>query len=262
MLRRALALALLLLPAAAFAEELRLVEPGKLTYGSSPTFTPFEFMKDGKPQGFDIELMDAIAKRMGLQSNMMGMEFKGVIPALLGGRVDAGVSGLYITAERQAVADMIPYVKVGNQIIVQKGNPKHVSGREALCGMKVAVPVSTAFEASAKQLSTACTQAGKPAIDLLSLTGSNVVALTLSQGRVDAALNSTATAAAMMAETPDTYELAGDPFDAETKVGIAIRKDNPALKDGVDRALKGLAADGTYLALLKRWNLPAAASIF
>jgi polar amino acid transport system substrate-binding protein len=134
----------------ACADDLQLVEPGKLTWGSSPTFVPFEFMRDGKPAGFDIDLMEDLAKRVGLAFSMIGMEFKGVIPALLGNRIDAGASGLYITAERLQVADFIPYIIVGNQIVVQKGNPKNISGRDSLCGFKVAVPVSTAFEASAK----------------------------------------------------------------------------------------------------------------
>lgn len=56
------------------------------------------------------------------------------------------------------------------------------------------------------------------------------MALALSQGRVDAALNSTATIAAMIRESPDSYELAGEPFDANAKIGIALRKDSGALK--------------------------------
>jgi polar amino acid transport system substrate-binding protein len=263
MIRRILAaLAVALAPAVAHADDLHLVEPGKLTWGSSPTFVPFEFMVDGKAKGFDIDLMGELAKRIGLTSTMMGMEFKGVIPALLGNRIDVGVSGLYVTAERLQVADFITYVIVGNQIVVRKGNPHHITGRGGLCGFKVGVPVSTAFEVSAKQLSADCKAAGKPEIELLSLPGSNFVALALQQGRVDAALNSTATIAAMMSENPDFYELAGEPFDANTKVGIALRKDSNALKAELERAMQGVVKDGTYAALLKKWNLPPQSSAF
>jgi polar amino acid transport system substrate-binding protein len=241
---------------------LKTVDSGKLTWGSSPTFKPFEFMRDGKAQGFDVDLMEELGKRMNLASTIMVMEFKGVIPALLGNRIDAGVSGLYVTPERMQVADFIPYVIVGNQIVVQKGNPKKISGREGLCGLKAAVPVNTAFEASTKALSADCKAAGKPEIDILSLTGSDTVALALQQGRVDAALNSTATIAAMIGESPDAYELAGPPFDANTKVGIALRKDDAALKSRLEAALQSMVKDGTYAALLKRWNLPSQASAF
>jgi polar amino acid transport system substrate-binding protein len=256
------ALAVILVPTLANADDLKLVEAGKLTWGDSPTFVPFEFLKDGKPVGFDVDLMDELAKRNGLTSNIMVMEFKGVIPALLGHRVDVGVSGLYVTAERLKVADFVPYVLIGDQIVVQKGNPKKITGKDDLCGTKVAVPVTTAFEASAKKLSEECKAAGKPEIDLLSLPGSTNAALALLQKRVDAVLNSTATVAAMMSENPEAYELAGEPFDANTKVGIALRKDDTALKAKLDAALQAMHKDGTYDKLLKKWNLPAKASIF
>jgi polar amino acid transport system substrate-binding protein len=194
-------------------------------------------MRDGKAQGFDVDLMEELGKRVNLASNMMGMEFKGVIPALLGNRIDVGVSGLYVTAERMQVADFIPYVIVGNQIVVQKGNPRKITGRDGLCGVKAAVPVNTAFEASTKALSADCKAAGKAEIDILSLTGSDTVALALQQGRVDAALNSTATIAAMMGESPDAYELAGPPFDVNTNIGMALRKDDTLLKSRLEAAL-------------------------
>ncbi|MEJ1978079.1 MAG: ABC transporter substrate-binding protein [Acetobacteraceae bacterium] len=266
MFRRALALSLFLLPAIvpniARADEPQLVEAGKLTWGTSPTFMPFEYIRDGKAIGFDVDLMAVLAKRIGLDSTEMGMDFKGIIPGLLGHRIDAGVSGMYITPERLQVADFIPYVVIGNQLVVQKGNPKQVTDRASLCGLKVGVPVSTAFEASAKQASADCTAKGKPAIDLLSLPASTLVALALQQGRVDAALNSTATIAAMMSDSPDSYELAGEPFDTNTKIGIALRKDNPALKAQLDQAMQDIVKDGTYAGLLKKWNLPAKASVF
>ena len=252
----------LFLATAALAEEPQLVEAGKLTWGSSPTFAPFEFMRDGKPVGFDVDLMEQLAGRLALSSNIMGMEFKGVIPALLGHRIDLGVSGLYITPERLQVADFLAYVIVGDQIVVRKGNPRHIADRNGLCGFKVAVPVNTAFEASTKQLSGQCQSAGKPEIDILSLPGSSHVALALSQGRVDAALNSTATIAAMMRESPDSYDLAGEPFDANTKIGIALRKDSGALKARLGEALQAMVADGTYAGLLKKWNLPPTSSAF
>jgi len=206
--------------------------------------------------------MEELGRRVNLASNMMGMEFKGVIPALLGNRIDVGVSGLYVTAERMQVADFIPYVIVGNQIVVQKGNPRKITGRGGLCGVKAAVPVNTAFEASTKALSADCKAAGKAEIDILSLTGSDTVALALQQGRVDAALNSTATIAAMMGESPDAYELAGPPFDVNTKIGMALRKDDTLLKSRLEAALQSMVKDGTYAALLKKWNLPPQASAF
>src|SRR5260370_10597153 len=65
-----------------------LVEKGALTYGVAATFAPFEFQKDGKLTGFDIDMIGALSKKLGAAEKPMNMEFKGLIPALQGGRFD------------------------------------------------------------------------------------------------------------------------------------------------------------------------------
>jgi ABC-type amino acid transport substrate-binding protein len=65
-----------------------------------------------------------------------------------------------------------------------------------------------------------------------------------------------------MRETPGAYDAGGAPFDTSTKVGIAVRKDNPSLHAALDKAVQALVADGTYAALIKKWSLPAASSAF
>jgi polar amino acid transport system substrate-binding protein len=262
MLRFALTIALSLLPTLGFAQTPELVEAGKLTWGVSVTFPPFEFQENGKPAGFDVDFVNAVAKKMDLQPNLTSIEFKGLIPALLGKRIDMIVSGMYINPQRLEVANMVPYLLVGNQIVVKNGNPKHIDGKASLCGLNVAAPVGTLFEASAKQVSADCKAAGKPEINLLSLPGTTNCALALTQDRADGIIVSTATVAALMNESPGTYAAGGAPFDTDTKVGIAVRKDAPALKAGLEKAVQAIVADGTYASLLKKWNLPQASSAF
>ncbi len=262
MLRFMTMLALVLLPSLGFAQAPELADPGKLTWGASTTFPPFEFVDNGKPTGFDIDFTAALAKKMGLQSALMPIEFKGLIPALLGKRIDVIVSGMYINPQRQEVADFVPYLLVGNQIVVRAGNPKQIDGVPALCGKQVAAPVGTVFEVAAKQASDQCKAAGKPEITLLLLPGTTNCALALTQNRADAIIVSTATVAALMHETPGAYAAGGAPFDTSTKVGIALRKDTPGLKAALDKAVQAIVADGTYAALIKKWNLPPASSAF
>ncbi len=262
MRRLGLILALTLLPALGFAQTPQLADAGKLTWGVSVTFPPFEYQGNGKPVGFDVDLVDALTKQMNLTSNIMPIEFKGLIPALEGKRVDVIVSGMYINPQRLEVADMVPYLLVGNQIVVKQGNPKKIESRVSLCGLSVAAPVATVFEAAAKQASADCKAAGKPEVSLLSLAGTTACALALTQGRADAIIVSTPTVAALIKETPDTYESAGAPFNADTKVGIAVRKDNPALTAEVTKALQALVKNGSYDALLKKWAMPNGSSAF
>ncbi len=238
------------------------VAEGKLTWGASPTFAPFEFQRDGKAVGFDVDLMAELAKRIGLQSTMLGMDFVGLVPAVQSGRIDVSTSGMYITPAREEVIDFIPYMRIGDQLVVPKGNPGHLTDKDALCGHHIVVAVNTLYEKSAHTLSDACVAAGKPAIDILPVGTSAVVSLTLAQGRSEGAITSTSVIPAMMDNAPGTFEPLGEPFNTQSRLGIGVAKTAPALRDALTKALGAMHADGSYDALLKTWGLTPASTIF
>jgi polar amino acid transport system substrate-binding protein len=257
-----LAAVLVAIPALAWAAPPSTVAGGKLSWGTSPTFAPFEFQRDGQAVGFDVDMMAELAKRLGLQSAMLGMDFAGIIPAVQAQRIDAAVSGMYITPAREEVLDFIPYLRIGDQMVVPKGNPAHLVDKDALCGHHIAVAVNTLYEKTAHSLSDACTAAGKPAIDILAVGSSAVVALTLAQGRAEGAISSTSVISAMMSNTPDTFEPLGEPFNTDSRLGIGLAKTNPGLRDALTASLKAMHDDGAYDALIKKWGMPASSSIF
>jgi polar amino acid transport system substrate-binding protein len=257
-----LAAVLVAIPALAWAAPPSTVAEGKLSWGTSPTFAPFEFQRDGQAVGFDVDMMAELARRIGLQSAMLGMDFAGIIPAVQAGRIDAADSGMYITPAREEVLDFIPYLRIGDQLVVPKGNPAHIVDKDALCGHHIAVAVNTLYEKTAHSLSDACTAAGKPAIDILAVASSAVVALTLAQGRAEGAISSTSVISAMMTNSPGTFEPLGEPFNTNSRLGIGVAKTNPGLRDALTAALKAMHDDGSYDAMIKKWGLPASSSIF
>ena len=169
---------------------------------------------------------------------------------------------MYINPERLQVADFVPYVLVGNQIVVRHGNPKDIQGPASLCGHRVAAPVGTAFEMAAKKAGEACTSAGKPPVALLPLPGTTTCALALKEDRADAIIVSTPTAAAFETDNPDLYENGGPSYANDTKIGIAVVKGNDALHGAIAQAVSQVVADGTYADLLKKWKLPPGSSAF
>jgi len=257
-----LAAALVALPALAWAAPPSTVTASKLSWGTSPTFAPFEFQRDGQSVGFDVDMMAELARRLGLQSAMLGMDFAGIIPAVQAHRIDAAVSGMYITPAREEVLDFIPYLRIGDQMVVRKGNPAHLVDKDALCGHHIAVAVNTLYEKTAHSLSDACTKAGKPAIDILAVGSIAVVALTLAHGRAGGAISSTFVITAMMSNAPDTFQPLGEPFNTNSELGIGVAKTNPGLRDALTAALKAMHEDGAYGAMVKKWGLPASSSIF
>ncbi|MGQ9365075.1 ABC transporter substrate-binding protein [Azospirillum sp. ST 5-10] len=235
-----------------------LVQSGTLTYGVAATFAPFEFQStDGTLKGFDIELGDALASKMGLSVAPLNMEFKGLIPALQGGRIDIINSAMYMNEDRAKQVDFVPYLRVGNEVVVRKGNPAGITGRDnSLCGKKVSVTLGGIQETYAREDNKRCTDAGLPAVEILTFPTAQDSALSLRQGRSDVHLDSTPGAVMMMQKVPDTYEIAGESFNTNTKIGIAVRKGDAAMKAAIEAALLEVVKDGTYAALITKYALP------
>ena len=104
----AAALALMVVGTQAGAETLRV--------GSETVYPPFEFLdsNSGKYVGFDIDLIDEVAKRAGFEPQILSMGLDGLIPALMSGSIDVAVSALTITPERAAKVDFTkPYYESG-----------------------------------------------------------------------------------------------------------------------------------------------------
>lgn len=113
-------------------------QSGKITAGSDMTFFPYEYMENNKPAGFDIELLNGLAKSMGREAVNIDTRFPNLIPGLQGGRFDITNSSMYITAERLKVIDMVPYLKSGRRSSPAKGATTSLRRRKTSAGIKSA----------------------------------------------------------------------------------------------------------------------------
>ena len=239
----------------------KLVKEGVLTYGTAATFPPYEYMANGELTGFDIELGQALADELGLDVEIMAMNFEGLIPALQGGRVDIINSAMYIKPEREEQVDFIPYMYIGNAVVVLKGNKLNISSLNDLTGLKVAVTRGGVEEIYANEQNERFEQAGKKPMEILALPTANDAVLATEQGRADAFLHSSPGAAYLLQEKPGVFEIAAT-FDMSTEIGIAVRKGDTAMKQTIEEALQKVVENGTYAELMKKYNLPEALSYF
>jgi len=238
-----------------------LVNAGKITYGVAATFAPFEYMQDGKLVGLDIEMLEAMAKKMGLAVEIMNMEFKGLIPALQSKRIDIINSAMYIRPEREEQVDFVPYLTVGNEIVVQAKNPRGIKTREDMCGSKIAVTLGGFQEKLAREDDENCKKAGKAGVDVMTFPTAQDAALALKNGRADAIYNATPGAYKQVQELPNDYAIAGTTFGPFARIGIAVRKGDADTKEAIGKALAAVKADGTIDALLKKYGMPASAKL-
>ena len=240
-----------------------LVSSGKLTYGVAATFAPFEFQDNGQLTGFDIEFGAAVAKAMGLAPSPLNMDFNGLIPALQGKRIDVINSAMYINPKRAEQVDFVPYMRIGNELVVRKGNPKNISGRNMdLCGKTAAVTLGGIEQTYATEDSQKCTASGKSAINIMTLPTAQDSALAVSSGRADVYYDSTPGATKAVNARPDAFQIAGPQFETKTQIGMAVRKGDAEMKQAIEQAIQVVVKDGTYDQLLKKYNLPASGNIF
>lgn len=232
------------------------VTAGYLTYGTAATFPPFEFVKDGSLVGFDIDLAAEVASRMHLASSPVNMEFGGLIPALIGHRIDVINSAMYLSPEREGVVDFVPYLSISSVVLVPRDSRLPVTGYDlSLCGLRVGVTLGGIEMRDADKATENCLQNKKPALIILPYPTAQNTALNLLQERTDAAFTSQFGAAVLMQEVPGRYRVAGRPFGTEGQIGLAVAKTNPELRGSLTKAVQELKKDGRLDQLIKKWHL-------
>lgn len=232
-----------------------LISSGTLTYCSDISAPPLTYYdKDQKAIGTEIELGDAIAKKLKLKSKWNNVAFNGIIPALQGRQCDAIITQLYIKPEREKVVDFVPYMYAGNTVLVKSGNPKEISGIDDLCGHKVAAQTGTTIIDILADETKKCDAAGKPEIAVSKFGRDSEAQQQLKLGLVDAYGTSVEIAGYAIKQQEGAFETVGEPFN-KIKTGIATVKANKPLHDALAKAFAEVRADGTYDAILKKWEL-------
>ncbi len=221
---------------------------GVLNWGSDPTFAPFEYIdKSNQPTGFDVELVNAIAKKLGATTKMTSGDFGGLLSAMEANKFDLVCAAVTITPGREKEVDFsIPYYRADMGIMF---NPSKnaITKPEDLEGKKVGVQTGTTGEISAKKITGA---------DVHSYPDIQLATLDLENGKIDAVVNDYPVCTAYASthknlKVIDTTKVAGE--DLTQFYGIAVRKGDAAFKKAIDTALRELVADGTYTALYKKY---------
>ncbi|HEX5498044.1 MAG TPA: ABC transporter substrate-binding protein, partial [Thermomicrobiales bacterium] len=217
-------------------------------------FPPMEFLESGNPTGADIDIGTEVAKRLGRTAEFANVGFDGIIAALQANRCDAIISGMNDTPERAKAVGFVDYLSVGQSLMVQKGNPQGITSLETLCGHTAAAQVGSTNLDTLKQASADCEAAGKPAIDVVGLKTDTDGVLALKADRIDAYESDSPVIAYYIGKDTTSFQFGGKAINA-LPVGIALRKDETALRGDVQKAIDAMYADGTMARILDKWHL-------
>jgi polar amino acid transport system substrate-binding protein len=231
---------------------------GTLTVATDATYAPNEFIgSDGHTVvGWDADLATALGQVLGLKINMINATFDTIIPGLVSGKYDMGMSSFTDTKERQKTVDFVTYFVAGTSFYVKTSGGPDITSLAGLCGHKVAVEKGTTQQTDAQAQAATCKSAGKP-VTLQIFNDQNAVNLALSSGRADVAMADSPVAAYQVKQSDGTFKLSGPPYGT-APYGIAIPK-NSGMAEPVLAALKHLMAEGTYTKILEKWGVQGGA---
>ncbi|MGE2732790.1 bifunctional serine/threonine-protein kinase/transporter substrate-binding domain-containing protein [Mycolicibacterium vaccae] len=227
-------------------------EAGRLVIGVNVPYAPMEFKNaDGQLVGFDVDLMKAVTRVLGLVPDYRAAPFEQILPAVVDGKFDVGMSSVTDTREREELVDFVTYLQAGTQWARRPGT---ALGPASACGLKIGVAQGTlqqTEELPAK--SDQCAAAGMPPIEMVVYGSQDEVTSALIAGEVDAmSADSPVTGFAIKLSRGQLIP-AGEVFDS-APYGWPVRKGSP-LAESLLRALEHVMDSGEYRTIATMWGV-------
>jgi len=227
----------------------KLVTAGSLTVGSDLDFPPMEQLNGDKPEGFDVDLMTAIAKEMGLKINYLPpQKFDALIALVNAGKFDVIASSMTINDERKALITFSDAYFESNQSIAMKTGSTYTSPAD-LKGKKVGVQSGTTGEQWANENL-------KPAgATVVPFSKTSEAFAALQAGNVAAVINDLPISNDIVKDASKGLAIVKQIPTGEL-YGLGIAKDNPGLATAINAALAKIKASGEYKTIYEKWIGP------
>lgn len=223
----------------------------KLVVAVDATYPPMEFVdeKDGKTLvGFDVDLANALAKEMGVPVEIKNVDWNSIIPGLKAKQYDAIISSMNITEERQKEVNFIEYVKMSQVFVSPKAGPAITKDTE-LSGKIVAVQADTTSDEYMQDL---IKNKVKDVKKLTSFPGATDAFMALKAKQADVIVVDEPVGLYYASKDAASYVITGRAIDPEP-VGIALRKEDAALKAALEKALATLKSNGKFKEINTKW---------
>ena len=225
-----------------YAVEGNAIEDKVLKMATNSTFPPYEFIKDGKIVGIDVEIAEELSKKLGYKLEILDMEFNTIISSIESGKANVGLAGLTVTDERkESVNFSTPYAK-SVQVVVVPTDSK-IASIDDLEGRKIGTQLGTTGDIYAQD------DFGEEAVQSFDKHADAILAL--KSGQIDLVMVDEMTAKALIENNPE-LKILDTPY-AEEDYAIAVTKDNPELLDSINTALGEMKADGSLEAIIGKY---------
>ena len=238
-------LLLLLFPLSLLAQTTlqRVRQTGELRVGTDATYPPFETVEGDVYTGFDIDLMNALAKEMGVRARFVNASFDGIFPALQNGTFDAVISSVTITDERKrSMLFTDPYYDSG-QLIAVREETQGIATPDDLKGKTIGVQINTTAQYDLEK---------RAGVTVNKYNTIDLALLDLQNKRIDAVVCDAPVLKFMIFKSFRGLKTVGRRFTDE-KFGIAVAAGNEDLVQEMNAALKRVRESGEYDQIHEKW---------
>ena len=232
-------------------------DAGVIQMVTDANYPPFQYInEEGEMVGFEVDLWDAIAERLGVEMEVTSVAFDSMIPGVQSGRWDLAMEGITDNPVRREVVSFVNYGYTTSSAYVLEENSEGVEDHLDLCGLNGAAQSGTEWvDMIAETLSDACVADGQEGMTVSEYNTGNDVLLSLYSGRTDFVLTSAASAREIMNNAPRPVSVVAVDILARQPSGIAFRPDEMDLGEAVLAALAEVMAEGTYEAIYTEWDV-------
>ena len=224
------------------AAEVTTVEPGVLTMGTNATFPPYEYKDGDDVVGIDAEIAQALADKLGLQLEIVDMDFDSLVASVQSGKIDMSLAGMTVTEERKQNVDFTDSYATGVQVIIVKED-SDIASADDLEGKLIGVQQGTTGHLYCAD------DFGED--NVIPYANGATAVQALLQGKVDCVVIDQEPAKAFV-EANEGLKILETAYTTED-YAAAVSKDNPALTAALNSALQELKDDGTIQGILDKY---------
>ena len=222
---------------------------GEMVVATEMQFPPFDMSDNGVYKGVDRDLIDAVAKELGVKVSYLDLPWTSVLPGLEAKKFDLVIAPVTITKERlKHYAFSVP-IADATAALMKRTDDKSIAKPEDIAGKTVGGQKGTSQLAQLKEFAA---KLPKP-VEVKEYVDNNQSYADLAAGRIDASVNSLPNLAYAASQRSDTFAVVTPPFGAPTYFSWVARLDDQSLMDAVNAAIVKLDGDGAMAKIQKTW---------
>ena len=225
---------------------------GVMTVATEDDYQPFEFTKDGKATGYDVELLQLMQPTLPFKVKQDIIPWTGILPGVSTGKYDAAVTAILVTQERMAALDFCSPVAETVDYYMKRANDGSINAIKDMSGKSIGVEAGSAMLKLLPQLEAMLAQTGGKLGKVVPYQGYPEAYQDLAAGRLDTVVNTQLSINSVVKQRPGVFAM-GQAVSKPTYIAWAVQKGNTTLLKAFNDFLLKARADGSMAKLQQKW---------